>query len=80
MNKRIEELAEQADLLGDFTPTKIAGRYAGTINIADIEKFAELIVRECAIMARGYEVALNRGKELSSTMLEHFEIENERTN
>lgn len=74
MNKRFDELAEQVDLLGNFTPTRIPGQYAGTINIADIEKFAELIVKECAVMARGYEVALNRDKELSSTMLEHFGV------
>ena len=52
MNNRIEQLAEQVDLLGDFIPTKIPGRYAGTIDITTIEKFAELIVRECAEVCR----------------------------
>jgi hypothetical protein len=48
MNERIEKLGEQADLLGECTPTKIPGRYVGYITEEQIKKFAELIVRECA--------------------------------
>lgn len=48
MNERIEKLGEQADLLGEFTPTKIPGRYVGYITEEQILKFAELIVGECA--------------------------------
>ena len=47
MNERIEKRGEQADLLGEFTPTKIPGRYVGYITEEQIKKFAELIVREC---------------------------------
>ena len=47
MNEQIEKLGEQADLLGEFTPTKIPGRYVGYITEEQILKFAELIVREC---------------------------------
>jgi len=47
MNERIEKLGEQVDLLGEFTPTRIPGRYVGYITREQIEKFAELIVREC---------------------------------
>lgn len=47
MNERIEKLGEQADLLGEFTPTKIPGRYVGYITEEQILKFAELIVKEC---------------------------------
>ena len=47
MNERIEKLGEQADLLGEFTPTKIPGRYVGYITEEQILKFAELIVQEC---------------------------------
>jgi hypothetical protein len=46
MNERIEKLGEQADLLGEFTPTKIPGRYVGYITEEQILKFAELIVEE----------------------------------
>ena len=48
MNERIEKLGEQADLLGECTPTKIPGRYVGYITEEQILKFAQLIVRECA--------------------------------
>jgi hypothetical protein len=48
MNEQIEKLGEQADLLGECTPTKIPGRYVGYITEEQIKKFAELIVRECA--------------------------------
>ena len=48
MNReRIEKLGEQADLLGECTPTKIPGRYVGYITEEQILKFAELLVREC---------------------------------
>ena len=47
MNERIEKLGEQADLLGECTPTKIPGRYVGYITEEQILKFAELIVAEC---------------------------------
>jgi predicted Zn-dependent protease with MMP-like domain len=47
MNERIEKLGEQADLLGEFTPTKIPGRYVGYITEEQILKFAELLVKEC---------------------------------
>jgi hypothetical protein len=49
MNERIEKLGEQADLLGEFTPTKIPGRYVGYITEEQILKFAELIVAECSM-------------------------------
>jgi hypothetical protein len=51
MNERIEKLGEQADLLGECTPTKIPGRYVGYITEEQIKKFAELLVRECAKIA-----------------------------
>lgn len=47
MNERIEKLGEQADLLGEFTPTRIHGRYVGYITEEQILKFAELIIEEC---------------------------------
>ena len=72
MNERIEKLGEQVDLLGDCTPTKIPGRYVGYINIADIEKFAELIVRECIAW-----VEEHNGHDGPSIveMKEHFGVE-----
>ena len=48
MNERIEKLAEQVGLWNDMEPTRRSGRYVGHMNVADVEKFAELIVEECA--------------------------------
>jgi hypothetical protein len=59
MNERIRELGEQADLLGEFTPTKITGRYVGYITEEQILKFAELIVRECAEVAQDFVTVEN---------------------
>jgi len=48
MNELIDRLGEEADLLGDCIPSKfVSGRYAGTVNVANIEKFAELLLQEC---------------------------------
>lgn len=85
MNSTIEKIAEEANLLGDFTPTKIPGRYAGTISIADIEKFAELIVKECAKISYAglgadqldeYDRGWQNGRNLASDLIkEHFGVE-----
>ena len=84
MNERIEQLGEQADLLGEFTPTKIPGRYVGYITEEQILKFAELIVGECMRMcdvaAIGYE-SHNHFKEANGCysakeyIEEHFGVE-----
>ena len=47
MNERLEQLAVQAGLWNDMEPTRRSGRYVGYMNVADVEKFAELIVKEC---------------------------------
>ena len=78
MNERIKELGEQVNLLGEFTPTKIPGRYVGYITEEQIKKFAELIVRECA---RALDNKLSNPNFASmdwcdgSDLLEHFGIE-----
>ena len=46
MNEKIKQLARQADLYAFVSDESID---------PDIEKFAELIVRECAQIARGNE-------------------------
>lgn len=66
MNERIQELAKQAG----------AGEWGDSIVPAmmDVEKFAELIVRECAGVgydASYFECALN----VSNKILEHFGVE-----
>jgi hypothetical protein len=65
MNERIKELAKQA--------TKIERHYTGIsgydVSEFDKEKFAELIVKECADVV--YETDHFRGKYI----LEHFGVE-----
>jgi hypothetical protein len=70
MNKRIEKLGQQADLLGEFTPTKIPGRYVGYITEEQILKFAELIVRECAEIGLDTDGNWNVKNEI----LKHFGV------
>ena len=47
MNERIRQLAKQANTIGDWGEDITEGRYFVYPNIKNLEKFAELIVREC---------------------------------
>ena len=50
MNERIKELAEQAGVeieLDDYGETRVASAYGNSL-----ERFAELIVQECAMLCR----------------------------
>ena len=70
MNERIRELAEQAELEYNFDPM-LWLKY---------EKFAELIIRECAEIVEGFtieqEVALDQYEEYEagSVLKEHFGV------
>jgi hypothetical protein len=48
MNERIKELAEQANIEFTYDPTKVPMRAFVEAWEDEFEKFAELIVRECA--------------------------------
>ena len=48
MNKRIRQLAEQANIEFTYDPTETPMRAFAECWEEDIEKFVELIVRECA--------------------------------
>ncbi len=72
MNERIKELAEQATC---FKEGLIEGKY--DIEVFDKEKFAELIVKECAGVCEDY-----RGTEwgkaaecIGDSIKEHFGVE-----
>ena len=58
MNERIKLLAEQANTIGDWGEDITEGRYFVYPNIKNLEKFAELIVKECLTIieyeANGY--------------------------
>ena len=69
MNERIQELAEQAGMV--MYPTGLGGIKENTIwGDHNIEKFAELIVRECANIA-------DKAEPYKSTdlILKHFGVE-----
>lgn len=66
MNERINELAKQAERTvgGTFTFN------GGEVSIVDLEKFAELIVRECAGIAETAEPY-----QSSDLIKKHFGVE-----
>jgi len=73
MNERIKELAEQAggiqhDEDGDELTPILVGK--------DLEKFAELIVRECAVVAHNTaEGETTYGWMVGNKIKEHFGVE-----
>ena len=68
MNQRIRELAKQAD--GVFIHKLMTGAKQYTFLEKDLEKFAELIVRECAKFCDD-----KNSKLLGTMMKEHFGVE-----
>jgi hypothetical protein len=71
MNERIEKLGEQADLLGECTPTKIPGRFVGYITEEQILKFAELIVKETLQVARA---GIEYGDGMEDAVYKYFGV------
>jgi prepilin-type processing-associated H-X9-DG protein len=81
MNERIFELAKQAGLVpgGYANVTYADGKKIMTWrehfdNPGSLERFAELIVRECVIMADEFELDVNRSG-LVDRMKKHFGVE-----
>ena len=68
MNQRIQELAKQAG------PTTIGeiNTNLGSVHVINIEKFAELIVKECAAMTRNLSP---HGELAERAVKEHFGVE-----
>ena len=79
MNDRIRELAEQAD--GVVINKMMTGARQYTFLEDDLEKFAELIVRECINEVEGLQVSdwnQNWNQAIAHTALhlkEHFGVE-----
>jgi hypothetical protein len=69
MNERIRELAEQAGYKPLSPPT-----FADELHEIFMQKFAELIVRECANIADGL-LEDNTGSEVMARIKEHFGVE-----
>ena len=55
MNERIKQLAEQAGVLVDFGEDIKVGRWGIGGSYQSMEKFAELIVQECAGVTLDYK-------------------------
>jgi hypothetical protein len=73
MNERIKELAEQAGLeFDDDLVLEPEAIYYTTQK--DLEKFAELIIQECADVCQGFGES-GDGYTCSHEILEHFGVE-----
>jgi len=72
MNERIRELAQQAEIKFEAT-LEHSGIDTAVIVPADLEKFAELIVRECALVAGIMEHEGRAG--IGKQILDSFEVE-----
>jgi hypothetical protein len=65
MNKRIQELAKQAGLEFTYDPTETPMRVFVEAWGEDLEKFAELIVRECVNILEKPEYVMTHPEELT---------------
>jgi hypothetical protein len=73
MNKRIKELAVRAGIEFTYDPTEVPIRAFIEAWEGDLEKFAELIVRECAGI--NLKSPFQDGEFHAREVLEHFGVE-----
>jgi hypothetical protein len=78
MNERIQELVKQADIEFDVYSDNY-GVDTATVTPYDLEKFAELIVRECANLTRWKEYDMSKEQrirlEIYQEIKQHFGVE-----
>ena len=73
MNERIKQLAEEANVRPLYSPA-YAPRYI--FEEEDLEKFAELIVKECAEFARQHNLEkADRSHMIHKAIKQHFGVE-----
>jgi hypothetical protein len=70
MNKRILEIAKQANVLADFGDDITVGRYSIGGSYEQMEQFAELIVKECIDYC-----GENLSKTVGGALKIHFGVE-----
>ena len=76
MNERIKELAEQAGFRSDVTVTDGNNKRIDTKTSIALEKFALLIVRECADVAKETRWAVPPSQEqIARGIQQHFGVE-----
>jgi hypothetical protein len=71
MNERIKELAEQARVKSHWSIDE--ARYL--VNYLNEEKFAELIVKECAEIADTADATREKWQSIGKFVREHFGVE-----
>jgi hypothetical protein len=75
MNERIRKLAEQAGIEFDDS-FSLEPETIYYLKLSDFEKFAELIVRECAEFSRNYNLEkAERSYMIHKAIKEHFGVE-----
>lgn len=72
MNERIQKLAEQAGFRSDVTVTDGNNKRIDTKTSIALEKFAELIVRECINVSEAHAKSLEA--QPSDPILEEYEV------
>ena len=72
MNERIQKLAEQAGIVFWEISGDVDWRQA---NRENLEKFAELIVRECAEVADNADAIRPKWRSIGKWVREHFGVE-----
>ena len=73
MNERIKQLALQSQLVYETTDGKVYNSWEDYVDLTEyVEKFAELIVRECAKRVDYWE---SRQGEHADDLLKHFGVE-----
>jgi uncharacterized protein YutE (UPF0331/DUF86 family) len=80
MNERIQELALQANTIGDWGEDITEGRYFVYPDIKNLEKFAELIVKECIDICHKMaedsdSYVVHDGDTCAEQIREHFGVE-----
>ena len=74
MNERIKELAKQAGIEFTYDPSETPMRAFAECWVDDMEKFAELIVRECMAL-NSKELSILAIERLLPLYQEHFGVE-----
>ena len=70
MNEQLTKLAQQANIEFTYDPTEVPVRAFVECWEDELEKFAEMIVRECALV-----VHKKTGPKSALNILEHFGVE-----
>ena len=79
MNERIKLLALEAGLVrnGDFGMKRWEGPRSDSISDQDLEKFAELIVKECSQISKDHQRIYyeSHGDRIAKKIQKHFGVE-----